>query len=423
VRIVNVVCAYPPRIGGIGVAAQRHAKALAGAGHQVTVVTAAHDDPVGLAFDDGVPVHRLRPLVTHNTSALLPQLARRMRGADAVYLHYPFFGGAEPAVLGARAAGVPYVAYFHMDVVWPGWKGRALAAYDRTAAPAILRGAEAVLVSSRDYADRATIGRLGLDLVELPYGVDVERFSPPADRAASRARLGLDASRQVVLFVGGMDAGHAFKGVPELIRAFARAGLGARAQLALVGDGELRPDFEALAASEGLVGDARFLGRVDDDDLVEAYRAADLTVLPSTTGAEAFGIVLIEAMACGSPLLASDLPGVRTVVEPAGGRLVPPGDVDALARGLAEALPGPGDREARGAAVRATAVARFSSRAEAAALAEVFAGLTPRSAQPGSAGFRRRRSTTPISSSASSDGSATASNADGQSQRSAKPNG
>ncbi len=374
-KITSVVCTYPPRIGGIGTAAARHAALLARAGHSVRVLAPPHGSPVGRRLDHGVVIERLRPVVTHRNSALVPQVAMRVRDADAVYLHYPFYGGAEAAALGARAARVPYVVFFHMDVQWEGWRGRALAAYDRTLAPAILRGAARVLVSSHDYAAHASIARLGLDLVERPYGVDTARFRP-SDRAASRVALGVDPVRPMVLFVGGMDADHAFKGVPQLIDAFARADIADRAQLVLVGDGELREGFAARAARAGLGDAVRFLGRVDDATLVEAYRAADLTVLPSTTRAEAFGIVLAEAMACGSPVLASEWPGVRTVVDPSqGGRLVPAADVPALAGALREIMSDGDLRMRMGALARTAALERFSQAAEARQLDALFRSL------------------------------------------------
>jgi len=82
-----------------------------------------------------------------------------------------------------------------------------------------------------------------------------------------------------------------------------------------------------------------FLGRVDDETVVDAYRSADVLAFPSTDKAEAFGLVAVEAQACGLPVVASNLPGVRTVVKQnETGLLVPPKDVDALAAGLRQIM-------------------------------------------------------------------------------------
>jgi glycosyltransferase involved in cell wall biosynthesis len=229
-----------------------------------------------------------------------------------------------------------------------------------------------VLVSSLDYAAHSSLARHRLGtLQELPYAIDTEeRYTPGDVSAERRAALGLDPGRPVVLFVGAMDRGHAFKGVPELLRAMASGGIAERAQVALVGEGELRPGFEALARDLLPPGGAAFLGRVPEDDLVDLYRAAALTVLPSVTREEAFGVVLIESMACATPVVASDLAGVRAVVgDGSAGLLVPPGDVPALAEALAALLDDPGRRSAMGAAGRERAAGRYSRARERADLA------------------------------------------------------
>jgi glycosyltransferase involved in cell wall biosynthesis len=210
----------------------------------------------------------------------------------------------------------------------------------------------------------------------MPYAVDTDAFSPAAGADEDLAALGVDPARSRLLFVGAMDRDHAFKGIPELLRAFGAASAADRAQLVLVGDGDLRPEYERLAADLLPHGAAVFVGRAPDADLLRLYRSSAATVLPSTTREEAFGVVLIESMACGTPVVASALPGVRGVIEDgAQGLLVPPGDADALAGALAAVLDDPGRRAAMAASARARAVERFSSARERAVLAETFAGL------------------------------------------------
>lgn len=345
-RIALVTCVYPPYRSGIGNSAAAHARHLTALGHEVTVFCPAHDDPPGWDDVDGIDVERLRPLIRHGNSALVPQLWGRMKGFDTVYIMYPFFGGAEFAAAGARWHRVPYVVFFHMDVIWDGWRGNALSAYERRVEPRLMRGAAAVFVSSHEYAESRSIGRItGLRTRASPYSLDLSRFAPPAapdERAAPPA----------ILIVCAMDEGHAFKGVPQLIEAFGRVREEIPCQLVLVGDGALRDGFERLARATGHERDIQFLGRVDDDALARAYRSASVTVLPSTTAEEAFGIVLIEAMACGCALVGSDLPGVASVIRSAGGVVVPPGDVTALAQALRGVLSDP----ARQAALSASAL-------------------------------------------------------------------
>jgi len=383
-RIAVVVCVYPPYRGGIGQVAQRQAGILAEQGHEVVVYCPAMDgERPGVDLVDGIPVHRVKPVLSYGNSALVPQLFARMGRHDALFLHYPFFGGAEWAALGARVRRIPYVAFFHMDVFGTGARGAFLGAYQRTIGPLVLRGGRTVLVSSEDYFRHSLQARRVRHVEAAPYGIDTARWSPGPLSAADRARLGLEGEGPLVLFVGGMDTPHAFKGVPQLLDAVsASTRAGVRMRVALVGEGELRAGFEARARELGLDEVVRFHGRVGEDDLVTLNRAADIGVLPSTTAEEAFGVVLIEAMACSTAVVASGLPGVRDVVgegAEAGGQLVPPGDVPALRTAL-ESLVADGairERLARQGLERVRA--RYSREVEGARLARIVGrDLRPR---------------------------------------------
>lgn len=367
-RIALVSCVYPPYKSGIGNVAARHARQLTDMGHRVTVFCPTHDDEPGRDIVDGIVVERLQQVVRHGNSALVPQLAWRTRGFDAVYIMWPFFGGAEAAALGALSRRTPYVVFFHMDVVWDGWRGRVLQAYERTAEPWLMRRASAVLASSTELAQASSVGGIaGIDVIPSPYSLDLSHFRPAAsDEALTNPPL--------VLFVGAMDSGHAFKGVPELIRAFALVRAGTPCALELIGDGDLRKAFEQQAKASGVGDDTRFLGRVDDDALAAAYRRASVVVLPSTTREEAFGVVLAEAMASGCPCIASDFPGVDAVVRSGGGILVTPGDVNGLAEAITDVVSDPGRRAEMSSAALA-GVGRYSPEAERERLASVFDGL------------------------------------------------
>lgn len=387
-KIAVAVCNYLPYRAGITNVAERHAHHLRDVGHEVVVLAPAHDHPAGNTVIDGLQVRRFRQLVRHGNSALVPSIARGIRGADAVYLHYPFYGGAETIAAAAFITGVPLVTFFHMDVLRSGVEGRVLALYERSAAKWILERSDRVFASSLDYAAHSSISQYRLPTLEgFPYAVDTERFRPTDDGPDTDAAT--DTRRPSVLFVGAMDGGHAFKGVPELIHAFKAANLAEIADLTLIGDGDLRPGYESLAAEMLPQADVRFLGRVPEEDLRATLRDADLLVLPSTTAEEAFGIVLIEAMASGTPVVASALPGVREIITPETGRMVTPGDVPDLADALTELLADDAELRAMSRAARSRAVAEYSQERERERLAEIFGSLRAR--RPVGQRLRRRR--------------------------------
>ena len=173
----------------------------------------------------------------------------------------------------------------------------------------------------------------------------------------------------MVLFVGTMSDAGTFKGIDRLLLAMAHGDLSARAQVVLVGEGNRRPEYMRMAAELLPEASYRFTGGVSDTELRDLYRAAAVTVLPSVTHEEAFGIVLIESMACGTPVVASALPGVRGVIGDEAGLAVPPGDVPRLARAIGDVLDDVAGSDQLAIVSRSRAVTVFSRERERADLA------------------------------------------------------
>jgi glycosyltransferase involved in cell wall biosynthesis len=338
-NIAHLSSTFPPYTGGTGNVAYQLCIGLVKSGHRVSVFTAARKDaPAGESLN-GVLVHRLNPLISSGNSAFLPQLAWHLRDFDLIHLHYPFLGG-ESSFLAALFTRSPLVVSYHMDLVVLGWKAMAERLHRATLGRLTLRTARKVLYSSEDYAHHSTswrlvAGRSGCAGV-LPNGVDVQVFSPaPVPELTQLYRS--DCSEKIVLMVSALDRAHYFKGVDILLEAL--AGMPAHVKGILVGEGELRSHYQEKAVNLGLADRIFFPGRVSAEALPGYYRLADLTVLPSTTMGEAFGLVLLESLACGTPVIASNLPGVRSVVSDGmDGYLVRPGDPEDLRAKIAALL-------------------------------------------------------------------------------------
>ena len=344
--IAHVTSTFPPYWAGTGNVAFHNARILHERGHNVTLFTARYSD------QDDMPmpftVKRLPAQFRLGNAPLTLGLVNQLRGFDIIHLHYPYIFGSELAHYAAWRNKTPLLLTYHNQLQeQTAVKKTLFGIYNLLAEPIILNRAERRLAVSREhlvslqarFADDP-------DTLELPNGVDSEQFSPQPGR--SRETLGTPADAPVALFVGALDQAHRFKNVDGLIRAFARAKQDAldtlqTAELWIVGDGNLRADLEALARQVGL-SQVRFLGKYPPSDLPPIYSDADLLVLPST-GVESFGVVLIEALACETAVLASNLAGVCTVVdasEQGDGMLIPPKDPPALARALVTLL---SDRE------------------------------------------------------------------------------
>jgi glycosyltransferase involved in cell wall biosynthesis len=277
----------------------------------------------------------------YGNAAHLPELKSELDPFDIVHLHYPFFGTANVVrKWKLRHPEKPLVVTYHMDTRGPGWKGLFFKYYTAFWMPKILDAADCIAVSSFDYAESSNAAKHFREnpnkWIELPFGVNLERFQPRQKSAELIKRYGLDPSLPTLLFVGGMDAAHYFKGIPNLLQAlFALKRNSVPIQALFIGDGELREKFIVQAENLGLTECVHFVGRVSVEDLPLVYNLGDLLVLPSVHKGEAFGLVILEAFASGLPVVATDLPGVRTVAEKAG-LLVQPNDP----AGLAEAIAG-----------------------------------------------------------------------------------
>jgi glycosyltransferase involved in cell wall biosynthesis len=332
-RIAHVVSTYPPYRGGMGAVADTYAKRLRERGHEVTVFTPEWEGQA----EREAGVERLKPMLRYGNAAVLPQLRKWLDGFDVVHLHYPFFGGALPTVLSGEA---PRIMTYHMDPVAGGIRGGIFKLYQRAVLPFITRRVERIFVSSTDYAETSALARIrgAMDKVtEQPFGVDFDRFYP-GEAEGLRTELGIDKEAKVMLFVGGLDPAHHFKGVDVLLRAL-RDLERSDWVCVIVGSGSLRASLEATVETQMEAGRIHFVGSVSDEALPNYYRMADVHLFPSTERAEAFGLVALEAAASGTPSIASDLPGVRTVVaDGETGVLVPPRHITALREAIRDML-------------------------------------------------------------------------------------
>lgn len=353
-RIAIVTPVFPPYRGGIGTVAAEEARQLAELGASITVFTPDYHH--GKQHDDGVV--RLRPWFRWGNGAICPGVLWRLRTFDAIHLHFPFYGTDILAALAACVWRKPLTITFHMRAAATGWLGALFAFYRVVLEPFVLRAARTVIVSTDDYAREHRVH--SRNLVVVPFGVDTERFSPGDDHGFRREH-GLVDNVPTILFVGGMDAAHYFKGVDVLLRAAST--ITTPWQMVLVGSGDMRSAYEELARQLDIASRVHFVGSVPFEQLPDAYRAADVHVLPSINRGEAFGLVTLEAKASGVPSIVSDLPGVRTLVTPGvDGDVFPAGDVAALARELTSYLVEPSRARRCGAAARSRVLAEFDAR-------------------------------------------------------------
>jgi len=360
-RIAHVTATFPPYYGGTGMVCYHNALGLARLGHQVTVFTADYP-PGDCAYPDEITVRRLPVVFRVGNAPLLPRLLG-IKEFDIVHLHHPFIFGAEMIWAVSRARRIPYVVTHHNDLIGDGLRRHLFDAYSAISTRLVFGAARKLAVVSLDHAATCRLmslfGERWADVVEVPNGVDADLFRPGLDGSEIRRWHGIAEDARVILFVGALDRAHHFKGVAHLLRAFVRV-RDSKAVLVLVGDGDLRGQFIAMATDLGVSDRTCFLGAVPHERLAPYYAAADIVVLPSYPP-ESFGMVLIEAMACSRPTIAHDIPGVRSVISDGeDGLLAKPGDGDDLVDKIQVLLGDPQRRQEMGEKGRAKVEAKHA---------------------------------------------------------------
>jgi glycosyltransferase involved in cell wall biosynthesis len=373
-RIAHVTATFPPYRGGTGNVCYHNARELARRGHEVHVFTAAMTGVLAREVCEGFTVHRLRPVVRVGNAPVLVGLLQSLKGFDVIHLHYPFILGAELVRLGALLYRAPLIASFHNDLIGDGARVRIFSLYQRLSAVITVRAAARLCAVSLDHYQSSALCRMldgsGPLAVELPNGVDIDHFHPSVPAGQIRARLGIPLSVRLVLFVAALDRAHHFKGLGALLQAV--QALPSDVWLLVVGDGNQRSDYEQQAFMLGITDRTIFAGSVAHEDTPPFFRGADVTVLPSAPP-ESFGLVLIESMACGTPVVASDIPGVRTVVDHGvDGLLVRLDDPIALADAIWQVLSDNVRRQAMGRCGRAKVEVRYGWEQIGARLEEIY---------------------------------------------------
>jgi len=305
-KILYVTPVFSPYRAGMARVAQMYADAAHHAGHDVSVVTPRYYDRDVASFE--YEVRWIRPIVSFGNAAWIRDVSRAVLDVDIIHIHVPFIGGVHAtALLVRKYPDARVVVTYHMNLVSNGWKRPFFWLWRLLSLPVIARMADVLHVTSLDYFKHSQLAQYVTDMSvvhEIPLAVDV---------SAAVVRKNVDGLSMNLLIVAALDAAHAFKGVYRALEAFVsiiRVIPGAR--MTIVGDGDMRGDYELRVQELGLSASVVFAGRLSDQSLLHAYAKADLTLLPSTAASEAFGLVLIESQAAGTPVVASNLPGVRT---------------------------------------------------------------------------------------------------------------
>lgn len=348
-KVLHVGKFYPPHMGGIETHLQTLCTRLQKS-VDVHVVVASDDHSPAEEVLGGVAVSRLPTRLHLASTPVCPGMVSRIHrsSADIVHIHMP----NPAAVLAYLASGYAgrLVVTYHSDTV----RQKFLGALFEPCLHAALRNSSAIIATSPDYRQTSAVLLRYADRCHvIPYGITVEQFEhcDPAAVASLRERYG----DRLVISVGRLVY---YKGFEYLIQAMAQV----QGKLLIIGDGPLREKLRSLAASLGLGDRVIFLGEIQNQQVVPYYHASDVFALASVARSEAFGIVQIEAMAAGLPVVNTSLDSGVPFVSRHGetGLTVPPSDPPALAAAITQLLNDTSLRVQYGQAARLRAKREFS---------------------------------------------------------------
>ncbi|MCP5094356.1 MAG: glycosyltransferase [Chloroflexi bacterium] len=344
-KILHVYKDYHPILGGIENHMKTLAEAQAAAGHDVTVLVTNPGQEMTREIINGVRViraWRVATIASTPLSPVFPLWLTRLK-PDMTHLHFPYPVGEFSQLM--MGNGRSTVITYHSDVV----KQQRILRWYRPLLLKTLQKADRIIATSDRYIESSVyLKPIANKCVVVPLAValqdfnDVTPYLPPA-------------TMPTLLFVGQHRY---YKGLDDLIRAMPQI----EARLLVGGDGPMRPIWEQMVQELGVSSKVQFLGRVSDDDLPRLYASADLFVLPANARSEAFGKVLLEAMAAGLPCVTTEVgTGTSYVVQDGvTGFVVPPKSPDGLATAVNTLLTNENLRRQMGAAGRARVEQEFT---------------------------------------------------------------
>lgn len=363
--ILQTPVRFSPAIGGVEKYVLELSKVLVETGDDVTVVSAdePHDDAISKV--DGITSIRLpyktKVANTNITRGLFKTL--ESQDFDVIHTHIPTPWSADISALVSLVKRKPLIVTYHNDLTGDGIAGAIARVYNATLLRLVLRRAKKIIITQEKYLEySAHLKPYKNKVVVVPLGVNQPK------------KLSVKRDVNQLCFMSVLDKYHEYKGLDVLLEALANA----RAEypklhLVVGGKGELIEKYRKQARELGIADAVKFLGYITDEERDTMYASSGAFVLPSVNSLEGFGIVALEALTYGTPVITTSLAGSSAYIkEHDAGIVVPPKDVKALAAALRKLCKDPKRAKAMGENGRAFAAKEFSWKSIASRMHDVY---------------------------------------------------
>lgn len=352
-KIVHVYKDYYPVLGGIENHVRMVAEEQARRGHDVTVLVTSRSRRGEVTEANGVRLIKAGRLATVASAPISLSLAGWLRKlpCDITHLHFPYPIGEMAYMAMGRSSRM--VITYHSDVV----RQKGLLVLYTPLLRRVLQRADRIMPTNQKYVETSAYLRpVAQKCTVVPLGIDLDHFAH-ADTARVEA-IRRQYGQKLLIFVGRLRY---YKGLEYLLRAMPDVA----ARLLVVGTGPMGKPWKTLAGELGLGDKVVFLGDVDDADLPAYYHASTVFVLPSSQRSEAYGVSMLEGMACGLPAVSTELGTGTSFVNQDGqtGFVVQAADPPALAKAINQLLGDEALRERMGQGAHDRAWGQFSREA------------------------------------------------------------
>jgi len=362
-------------VGGVERHILHFSKQLVLLNHEITIISTRSPNHETLSEIEGLHIVRI-PMGLRLFNSNIPiNLLKKLnpRDYDVIHAHTPNPAIADMAVLRIFFTKIPFVLTYHNDITKDGVLGRMLTKmYHTTFGRLLFSHSKVIIATTESYAKKSPQLQNYLQkVIIIPNGVDCNDFKPVQNIQEIRKNYGLSPDKKIILFVGRLDS---YKGCEYLLNSYdlVRKEIDGT-QLIFIGKGPLENSLKKISEERGISGSVSFLGYVDDKDLPSYYALSDVFVLPSISSLEGFGMVQLEAMAAGKPVVTTTIPGVSEV-DPDGLATihVPPKDIQALSAAIIKILQNENLRITMGNNGRKLAIEKYSWENLAKSLERVY---------------------------------------------------
>lgn len=333
-KIVQTPVRFYPFIGGVENYVYYSAKELVKLGHDVTVICANEPSIEKNGVIEGIRFKRLSyfgKIANTNITPGLPFTLSK-EDFDVIHTHIPTPWSADWSNIYSKLKKKPLVVTYHNDIIGNGFAEYIARFYNGSALKSLLNHADRIIITQPNYLKSSPYLEDYSHKIEvIPNGVDVEKFKP----------IDIDKQKNTLFFLSLLDEFHKYKGLDYLLKALVKVKNEIPdVKLIVGGKGVLLDHYTGLANEYGLKDNVEFHGFIPDEKIVEYYNRCSVFVLPSISSKqEGFGIVVLEALACETPVISTEIVGVAADVKKSNsGIIIPPRDVDELANAIIRIL-------------------------------------------------------------------------------------